>query len=299
MRNIDNGSGHLSAAEQTRMTWANFIQDYDQIPPAYQKVYSNHFQPGTKFPYTILTPAYVDFLRPTPEKLICCSEQGIIIFEKRSEKIRETPINYSSINYFEVGTVLLHSWLTIFGIDQKGNLAAPSVRYNTVGENLFLPIISRLRASSGYLAGSQLEVEKAKFDFLSNINFKFMNYGRRCIRNGDQVVKIIVQPEIRKEILKIFRKSFTKQISPAHILILTDKEIISVREDVSKSKSSSYGGIWNYIPRAALQSTSLSEDENGRLIFGLEMRPDHKINIIFDASQKTVIENLRDEIKPN
>lgn len=297
MRNNHNTSSHLSAAQQTRMSWTKFIEDYDQIPLVYQDVFNNHFLPGSKFPYTILVPAFADFLRPDPEKLVCCSEQVITIFEKRSDKIRATSLNYTSIHYVEVGTVLLHSWLTIFGMDQQGNPAAPSIQFNTVGEELFLPILSRLRTSSGNLAVNQLEVEKARFDYLSNINFKFMNYGRRSIRKGDRVVKIIVQPEIRKEILKVFGKSFSQQISPAHILILTNQEIISIRDGAMKT--STYGGIWNYISRDMLQFTSLREDENGRLILGLEMRSDHKINMVFDASQKPVIENFREEIQSN
>ena len=294
MRNIDIDTSHLSAAQQTRLSWTKFIPAYDQLPPVYQKSYDALFKPGSKFPYMLWTPGYADFLKPAPERLICCSEESITIFEKRAEKIRHISMKYDAINYTENGSVLLHSWLTIFGIDQNGESAAPSIRYNTVCEEMLQPIFASLRTSPNLQSGSLFDVEKARFDFLSKLNFKFMNYGRRSIRNGDQVLEIVMQPEIRKEILRIFGKSFSQQVSPAHILILTKDEIISIR---NTSKVSTYGGIWNYIPRNRVSSISLDNDDNGRFILGLQFQSNHQISMIFDESQKAKIENLRDELQ--
>ena len=294
MSNLDIDNSHLSAAQQTRLSWTKFIPAYDQLPPAYQKDYDALFTVGSKFPYTLWTPGYADLLKPVPERLICCAEESMTIFEKRGEKIRNVSMKYDSINYIENGIVLLHSWLTIFGIDQNGETAAPSIRYNTVSEELLLPVIASLRAIPNLQSGSQLEVEKSRFNYLSNINFKFMNYCLQSIRNGDQVLKIMMQAEIRKEIVRILGKSFSKQVTPAHIFILTTDEIISIR---NTGKVSTYGGIWNYIPRKNICSVSLANDDNGRFILGLQFQSGQQISMIYDESQKSEIENLRDVIR--
>jgi hypothetical protein len=294
MSNLDNDISHLSAAQQTRLSWTKFIATYDQLPPAYQKAYDELFTVGGKFPYTLWTPGYADLLKPVPERLICTSEESIIIFEKRGEKIRHVSMKYDSISYIENGIVLLHSWLTIFGIDQNGEIAAPSIRYNTVSEEMVLPILASLRVSPDRQRVSPLDVEMARFDYLSKINFKFMNYGRSSIRNGDQVLKIVLQPEIREEIVRIFGISFSKQVSPDHIVILTKDEIISIR---NTGKVSSYGGIWNYIPREKISSVSLENDDNGWLILGLQLQSGHRVLLTFDESRKTEIEKFRDEIR--
>ncbi len=149
---------------------------------------------------------------------------------------------------------MLNSWLTIFGIDHQGQSGATTIKFNTVGDELFRPIFSNIRASADYSLGSQLNVEKNSFDFLSVLNFKFMNYGRRSLRPGDKVLRVILQPELRKEILTVFGRSFSQFSFPAHLLILTNNEIISIRD---ASKIAEYGGIWNYIPRRKINSVSL------------------------------------------
>lgn len=294
MSNLDNDNSHLSAAQQTRLSWTKFIPAYDQIPLAYQKSYDEHIKSGDKFPYTLWTPGYADLLKPVPERLVCYSAESISIFEKRGEIIRHVSIKYDSINYIENGIVLLHSWLTIFGIDQNGEAVAPSIRYNTVSEELLLPVIASLRASPNLQSGSPFEVEKSRFNYLSNINFKFMNYGLQSIRNGDQVLNIMMQAEIRKEIVRIFGRSFSKQVTPAHIIILTRDEIISIR---NTGKVSTYGGIWNYIARKKIRSVSLDNDEKGRFVLGLQFQSGQALTMIFDEAQKTEIENLRDAIR--
>jgi hypothetical protein len=189
--------------------------------------------------------------------------------------------------------VLLYSWLTINGIDQDGRSSATTIKFNTVGDGLFLPILSRIRGQADYSSENQLAVEQAKFDYLSVLNYKFMNYGRRSVQPGDRVQRIVLQPELRKEFLNLFGKSFWQLVFPAHILILTNHEVISIRD---ASKIATYGGIWNYVPLEKISSVQLNEEANGNLKLCLELPAHDMLEIPFEASKRAETETLRAEI---
>ena len=294
MTTIDNNLKLLSAGEQTRLSWTKAIRNYDQIPTAYQAAFNDHFKSTDDFPYTLLAPFNGSFLKPTYEKLISCTENSITIFERHPERINVTAYRLDAINYTETGSVLLYSWLTINGIDQDGRFSATTIKFNTVGDGLFLPILSRIRGQVDFSSENQLAVEQAKFDYLSVLNYKFMNYGRRSLQPGDRVQRIVLQPELRKEFLKLFGKSFWQLVFPAHIIILTKHEVISIRE---ASKISSYGGIWNYVPLEKISSVHLDEEENGNLRLCLELPAHDRIEIPFEASRKAEADALQNEIK--
>jgi hypothetical protein len=52
----------LSAAEQTRFSWARLIQSSDELPPAYRSFFEAR-PAGEAFPYAVLTPTFAGFLR--------------------------------------------------------------------------------------------------------------------------------------------------------------------------------------------------------------------------------------------
>jgi hypothetical protein len=295
MTTIDNNLKLLSATEQTRLSWTKAIRNYDQIPSAYQAAFNGHFKSTDDFPYTLLAPFNGSFLKPTYEKLVSCTEDSIAIFERYPERISVTAYKLNAINYTETGSVLLYSWLTINGIDQDGRSSATTIKFNTVGDRLFLPILSRIRGQADFSSESQMAVEQAKFDYLSVLNYKFMNYGRRSLQPGDSVQRIVLQPEVRKEFLNLFGKSFWKLVFPAHIIILTNHEVISI-QDASKV-ASSYGGIWNYVPLEKISSVQLNEEANGNLTLCLELPADDRLEIPFEASNKAEAEKLQAEIK--
>jgi hypothetical protein len=294
MTTIDNNLKLLSAGEQTRLSWTKAIRNYDQIPSAYQAAFNGHFKSTDDFPYTLLAPFNGSFLKPTYEKLVSCTQDSLTIFERYPERINVTAYKLDAITYIETGSVLLYSWLTINGIDQDGRSSATTIKFNTVGDGLFLPILARIRGQADYSSENQLAAEQAKFDYLSVLNYKFMNYGRRSLLPGDRVQRIVLQPELRKEFLRLFGKSVWQLIFPAHILILTNHEVISIRD---ASKTASYGGIWNYVPLEKISSVKLSEEGNGKLKLCLELPGQNGVELSFEASRKAEVETLQVEIQ--
>ena len=92
--------------------------------------------------------------------------------------------------------------------------------------------------------------ETSPFAALADVNFKFMNFGLKTIPPGEPVLQILLQPEIRETVFAFLGFTLTRRIAPAHLAILTERDLILIRDDPSQREKakSPYGGIWNYIP---------------------------------------------------
>ena len=69
----------LSAAEQTRSSWAKPIGSYDAVPKHYQPFFEPFQTTGQVFPYSVLAPSYEGFIYRTSEKLVCVFDQEIYV----------------------------------------------------------------------------------------------------------------------------------------------------------------------------------------------------------------------------
>ena len=139
-----------------------------------------------------------------------------------------------------------------------------------------------------------LRVEKEKLDYLSTLNFKLMNFGRSSLVRGETILQIILQPEIRKPIFAMLGNIFQKTISPAHLVILTDHELILI-QDVAHGRNSrqpQYGGIWHYIPLRSIRSLTCSETENDWLTLSITVSSDKVIEKLFSVSSQLELEQL-------
>lgn len=242
-----------TSSTQTMRTWTRQITSAVEIPPEYQSVLPADYTP---FPYTLLTPEdrKSPFIKRN-EQLICLLENRILILERTRNRIKPCSVRLDDIFFLEHGKVLLNSWLKIVTADD-----CISLNFNTTNEHLFFPLIEKARQQTG--AASDLSRSKLGdqfdgkiFDYLSTENFKYMNYGKSVIRPNDPVLCIAYQSERALHEFRLFNKTLFQRQSTGHLAILTEKELIIIKEDkrIKQDQENRYGGIFTYIRRDQIQ----------------------------------------------
>ncbi len=279
---------------ETEETWSREVASYEEVPDDFKGFIEELLAGAGVFPYTVFTPACGEFLDRSNAKLICCFDDRVYVAERRRRAISTTCHLLEDIHYVEMGRVLLRSWIKIISLT-GGSPIGSTFMFNTVRWELFTPLVERMRPAAGRPAQVELAAELLKFDYLRLPNYKFMNYARHSIRPGEQVVTTVLQPEIRSEWLSLLSQWLFHVISFAHLSILTDRELIVVR-DVEKSKifddGTRYGGMWQYIPLEKISTVSLAERKDGRFVLSIALPGGDCIRSLFEASKKEEIEAL-------
>ncbi len=285
----------LTGARQTMASWTKVIESYEEVPAIYRSFFESYIADGRQFPYTLLTPSFAKAQGRTTEKMIFDSVDAIHILERMDSQVVAKSYPYRSVYSVEIGSVLLSSWLTISGLTSTGEADISTIDYNTSSARHFAAFINKLRPIYQAVDQSQLIAERNKFNYLSTLNFKFMNYGRSSLVSGDIVLQILLQPEIREPLWAPLGDMFQRTISLAHLVILTNHELIliqDVRETGRKLVRSNYGGVWQYIPLRAIKSVTWAEAENDRLTLSIVISPDKRIERLVAISSKAEVEQL-------
>jgi hypothetical protein len=72
----------LTAAEQTKLSWAREITTCDQVPDAHRGLFEALTGDVRGFPYAVLTPSYAGFIAREKEKVVCCLDGKIYVLEE-------------------------------------------------------------------------------------------------------------------------------------------------------------------------------------------------------------------------
>jgi hypothetical protein len=250
---------HTSSVHTMR-TWTRVLTSFEEVPEAFQSSFPRR---ETGFPYTVLIPEdKLSFLQKRNERLICLYDDQVVVMEARRDQLKVTPYPFQDILFVEQGRVLLHSWLTIG--NQSG---ASTMSFNTVTIHHFEPIMTKIRqamtvsqAANGH--APLLQPDLSGFDYLSTRNYKFMNYGRQSIRAGDTIRRTVYQPDRCIKTIKFFNRTLFRQYATGHLSILTEKELILIRES-KRTKTDNrnlYGGVFTYIPLRQIQDLAFTTD---------------------------------------
>ncbi len=232
-------------------------------------------------------------MREEKEKLVCVTRSDVYIVEAAKTGLAVTRFAGDDIHLVERGAVLLYAWLTIRGRTDQGALAASTLKFNAVTGSLFEPILDMVRRKEAATESTDLRTEMAKYHSLRDVNFKFMNYARRTVAPGETASDIILQPEIRLELLRIFGRSLSKTDTPAHLSILTNKEMIDIRDDVERGDPDAhYGGIWTYVPRDLIRATSLMDKSSGAFVLSVHLPLEDRVDFRYATAQRAEVESL-------
>jgi hypothetical protein len=291
----------LSAEEQTKLSWARVAKSRAEIPDAYGAFFDAlPAQEKDPFPYTVISPTYRGFLQPENEKIICRIGGNIHVMEIQDRRLSSVCYPLADIILVEAGTILLSSWFMVHGRESRGSLATSTMKFNSVTEPLFAPFLEEFRLTArGATKEEGAAADTSPFDALADADFKFMNYARGSIQPGERTVQVILQPEIRKSFFNLTGMKLSRQITPAHLTILTDGELIFIREDNSQRRLSErrYGGVWRYIPLNKITSTAHAETENKTIILLVNLVGKGRLESVFDISQEENIAKLQKAIR--
>jgi len=275
-------------AERTRASWAKSITCYGQLPEAFQDLFKTLLSDASSWPYTVLMLTYEGFMRRENSRLICSLGDKIYVMERARNKTTCTCYPIEDISYVEEGVVLLYAWVKISGITSDGVKSSSTLKFNAVTDYLLASIIKKIRPATDGSGDADRSLELAKFDYLAQSNFKFMSYGRHSILPGEKVIHIILQPEIQEKIFTVLGRSFFRTVATAHISILTDRELILIRDEEQSrwSRNARYGGTRSYIPLNKITSVSVTRKENDLLALSIHLPGNDQIVSLFSCSNE-------------
>lgn len=284
----------LTAGEQTKLSWARPIETPEAASPSYAEVLAALTARAGCFPTCILTPSYAGFLTRTTEKLVCFAGDEVAIFERAGEEVRSTIYALAEIDSMEVGCILLSSWLKIVGTDEHGRHMTTTIKFNSVTDYLFTPLLNLWRSAPGSPGNASLADEQAKFNHLSSEHYKFMNIGRRVILPGDRVAAAIMQPELRVPVVGLFGHVITRSKAPAHIVVLTDRELIIATEEKQPAwrAENRYGSVTTYIPLQRIGGATIIAREDGCLQLSIELPGNEQVQVDFAAERQADVQQL-------
>ncbi len=288
----------LTAYEQTRLSWARVVRSRDELPPAYHSFFEAR-PAGEAFPYAVLTPTFAGFMRRETEKLVCCLDERLYILEKTPGELKRTCFALTDVHCVEAGAVLLNAWLKLQGITDEGALTTIMLRFNAVGDRLFDPFIHQIRSAGVGPIDVQRDTELSKLDEADLLSYKFRNYARRSLLPGTQVVAALAQPEISRTILRFGRWSFRHTITTAHVLILTERELIIIRDDPDSPQyldNTRYGGVWDYIPLSKIEQIAWQNRDAEVLTVGLELPHGDRVESLFAAIRRGEVERFLNQV---
>jgi hypothetical protein len=199
----------------------------------------------------------------------------------------------------ESGSILLHAWIGIHGVASHGGLVMSILKFNSVTDHLFAPFVDEIRGARGGLVGVDHEPEIRKLDRLSQLSFKFRNYARRSLLPDEQVIDALWQPEIRHKLLNLLGRSFYRTMTTTHLLILTDRELIVLREDEGSPRwrdNSRYGGVWIYISLDKIASITLTQIDANLLALSIHLPKNDCIESLFVTAQQPAIDRFLSRI---
>jgi len=286
-------------AEQTRASWAKVVTCFDKVPEAFKDFFKTLLGDTRTWPYTILLPTHEGFTRRENGRLVSSLDDKIYIMERARNKITCTCYPIQDISYVEQGVILLYAWVKINGIASDGVPSSCTLKFNAVTDYVLTPIIEQIRPATGEAGDTDRSLELAKFDYLAQLNFKFMSYGRHSLLPGEKVIHTILQPEMRNKIFTALGWSFSRIISTAHISILTDRELILIRDEEQSqwSRDARYGGTRSYIPLNKITSVSLARREHDLLALSIHLPGNDQIVSLFSTSNEREVDLFLDRLE--
>jgi hypothetical protein len=291
------GVPELSAGEQTKLTWARVIESYDNVPEAYKGFFDPLLASGQVFPYTVLAPAFETFGYRITEKLVCALDREIHVLERNGNTFKVQSYPLDGISYVEVRTVLLDSRIKISGVTKQGVPTSSIVRFNSVTDYLFTPILRRIRLKAVDSKDAVRGSESEKFDQWIKSNYKFMNFARHSLLGGEKVIHAMLQPEIRASRFTFLGRTFYRTISPTHVSVLTDRELIMIREEAVQGRRDKYGGTWDYIPLNKIIALTLSAKDDNLLALSIQLPENERLEYLFQVSMKAELDQLLDRFR--
>lgn len=269
-------------------TWARRVETLRDLPELYRPFFDSLPAERTQpYPYMVITPTFKDIPRRAErEKLVCLLGDELLILEHLDDHLAQTRFPLNGRCFVERGVILLQAWITIRGQTSDGGLKSVTLRFNSVTDHIMAPFVDRLRPTPAAPSANDLDAERQRFNYLAQTHYKFYSHGRSSIQPGARVQHILLQPEIRRTHFSLLGYSLSRRLSPAHLIVLTDTELIHIRDDESQYwlKGAAHGAIWSYVPRNLITSITLTPGQHDLLALHLKLKDGAALQAPFASS---------------
>lgn len=262
------------------------VDSRDKIPDEFAREVEDVIGDGP-LPYCVHIPGYVNNGVVSKSWFLLLAEDSLTVLEGDKNVVSKRRMDLQEIFYLERGCVLLYSWIELKAQDAAG-VADYRIEFNTVREDLMLPVVERIRMAYSPAVDTEPDPESA-FDFLRDTNLKFFNFAEQSLLPHRKIGKVIYQPEITKPILHVFRKS----IQDAHLTLITPEEVVDIVETgrVDAAGTRNQGAVWRFIPRKSIRGSVVvdgPEPDTAELM--LELQGNQSAALIFAPERKPILE---------
>ena len=286
----------VNAEERSLASWAIRIKSYADLPTKYQDFFKPYATGERPFPYVLRTPSYEGYLHRASEKLVYVMGEEVYILEASGDDYKTICYPFADIAYIETRTVLLDSSIKLSGVTRQGERVAISFRFNSVTDHLFIPILNSIRLAGADPQSTVQSSELEKFDHWARVNYKFMNYARRSLLAGETVFQAILQPKISVKVMQVLGKAYYRTLSPPHATILTDWELIVIREE-QRQRGDEYGGLWDFISLDKIAALALEGRVDGLLKLTISLPDEESLAYLFEAALKPELEQFLEKFR--
>lgn len=282
---------HEVQSQNTMSQWPIMVKRPSQIPDSFCEALDMEF--GAKWPYSVFIPPNKWDTAGKRPKVFSMVEDGIMYFEDMKTEVKQVFYPFEDILYVEIGRMLLSSWMTIHGM-VHGQYRQSTISYNTVRDDLFDPIIERIRTcitpDEALLEGQNGE----RLSDLKQLDMKFLNYTKNSLLPGEKIINIIYQPSVQEA----HQQTMSELPEHTHAVVLTDNELILIKEDNHKYKNihSNYGVVKEFIPLTHIAEMS-TEEAQSSLKMHVNLNDKDELDRTFTDDQSDKLSQLIDKFK--
>jgi hypothetical protein len=253
---------YLPASSQTKRSWARVADSLSSIPVYYQDQIEVIAAAHGCFPYSIVTPTYEGFLAKESEKVICAFSDKLYVLSNHSGIIDTQTVVYSAITYIQHASVLLKSWLKWTVVEPGSSPEEFVIRYNSASERCFRPLLKLMRSNWRGQPSPAVHIGTQCLQYIEQLDYKMYNYAVSSLLPGQQLHSCLYQSAVQQDLIRLPRAILSRTISPAHLAIMTDDELILISdgEHAKWHSHRRYGGIWTIIPLSKIDNISIAED---------------------------------------
>ena len=280
---------------RTMKAWAIKIDHSEKIPAAFQQSMEQVLKESADFPYVISAPKNEKTAKPERDTLLVMTEKAVWVLVDQEHKVAVVHFPVEGVQAVQMGTVLLQSWIKFCG-KSAGNFECAAVYYDTVMEELFVPVLDNVRAKMLHITAEGPEPDADELGYLKDVSLKFYNYGVQSLLPGQKVCCSVYQPRINEETVK---KSETHETAP-HLFILTEEELILIQETEQEERSATqkYSGIWTYFPINQIESFDIEAQEDGQWMkVSARAEGQEPVQVMVDPRNRQAIQVLASQLK--
>lgn len=261
--------------------WAREIKKKDDIPDKFIGHIDPYILSNETLPIMIHMPEHPNEDNISLDKIIYIFSNNIhLIREINVGEIRTTTLQIKDIFSIEHGKILLYSWLRLKTFSLEEDVF---MDFNTVMEPLFKEFINIIRTSNNH---TKLENINSEHSFDKNsFDYKFQNYVKDSLDEEMTIHHMLFQDT--------FKSDDDDEEIYNHATLLTECEIINIKETPDKENPSKFCTIWNFIPLINIEKIDI-KDYNDKNYISLEIAS-REINHtfgLFEAQNKDSLYNI-------